>query len=250
MDIKPLAEYFSKEPSVLLAYLYGSFAKGIDISVYLKDAAQEDRIWREVTEILQKEVDLISLNDAPSTLISNVLKTGTPLVIKDRNLFWNLYLEKTLEAEDFAEFAEDYWRIYQRSQSLSAEDKTRFIERLQFLESEFVELGRFEKITEREFREEKPKRREMERWAENIMNATVDIAKIILASEKKAMPKTYEEILRDFGMLAGLNEEDAKQFSAFARLRNLLAHDRIKTFIKQFPELYKKSKPFLEKYAG
>ena len=50
---------------------------------------------------------MILLNDAPATLISNVFKTGIPLVIKDRRLYWDLYLTKSLEAKDFSHFAED-----------------------------------------------------------------------------------------------------------------------------------------------
>ena len=130
-----LKRYFERRGDVALAFLFGSSARGldgrdsdVDIAIYLTEKGEEDRIWREVSRILEREVDLVLLNDAPATLISKVFKTGIPLVIKDRRLYWDLYLTKTLEAEDFSQFAEDYWKIYSRSTSLIPEDKARLLE--------------------------------------------------------------------------------------------------------------------------
>lgn len=257
-----LGRYIKQNQKIILAFLFGSLAQGrasedsdVDIAVYLTDTKDETRIWREVSQICEREVDLIVLNDAPATLISNIIKTGIPLVIKNKNLYWRLYLEKSLEAEDFAGFAQSYWMIQQRAQSLSPEDKTRLLERLQFLQNELIELARFQSITFQEYQNERGKRRELERWAENIMNAMIDIAKILLASEKKPMPKTYEEALREYALFAGLSIEKATEFSSIARLRNLLAHeyldilyDRIQDFIKSFPPLFAETEPFLKQY--
>jgi len=257
-----LKEYFEKEQSVLLAFLFGSASTGreteesdVDVGIWLVDSSREQQIWSDISSLLEKEVDLVVLNEAPATLVSNILKTGTPLVVKDSNLYRRLHLEKTTEAEDFAEFAESYWRIAQRARSLSPEDRTRLLERLRFLENELSEIERFRQLTFQEYQEERPKRREIERWTENIMNAIIDIAKIALASEKRDMPKTYEAALRDFALLAGLDEEKAQKFSQFAKLRNILAHEyldilygRIRNFIDEFPPLYKEVSSFLEKY--
>jgi predicted nucleotidyltransferase len=193
-----LKRYFEEKENVILAFAFGSSVRGfagedsdLDIGVYLINRGEEDEIWREISKIAEREIDLIVLNNSPESLISNVFKTGIPLVIKDRKIYWDLYLAKTLEAEDFSEFAEGYWKIYSRSASLIPEDKTRLLERIQFLESEYHEIEGFNKLTFEEYREDKIKRRNIERWTENIINATVDIAKIILASEKKEIPKTY-----------------------------------------------------------
>lgn len=62
------------------------------------------------------------------------------------------------------------------------------------------------------------KRRIIERWVEGICSATLDIAKLILASEKTRMPKTYEQTLYYFAELVG--------FSEFANLRNILALEK------------------------
>jgi len=256
-------EYFQKKENVVLAFIFGSSAKGIagedsdlDIGVYLKDKKEEDEIWREISKIAGKEVDLVVLNDAPASLISNVLKTGIPLVVKDRNLFLDIYLTKTLEAEDFSEFVESYWKIYRRGGSLAPEDKTRLIGRVQFLESEFQEIDNFKDLTLGEYQKDKVKRRNVERWTENIINATIDIAKIILASEKKEIPKTYEESLLKFGLFVGLEDEEVEKLSTFARLRNILAHEyldilykRIKNFITDSQPIYHKIFNFLSSYT-
>ena len=257
-----LKKYFKKQPSVVMAFLFGSFAKGreikesdFDIAVYLKDKKEENKIWSKVTDIVDKEVDLICLNESPASLTSNIFKTGIPLAVKDKKLYWDLYLKESSETEDFLEFAEDFMRIYEKSKSLIPEEKIRLLERIHFLDTELKEMDEFKKITFEEYQNNKSKRRNIERWTENIANATIDIAKIVLASEKKRMPKSYESALFHFGALIGLNEEQAEKFSKFANLRNLLAHEyldilygKIQKFIKGYPELYKKMFIFLKKY--
>ena len=66
---------------------------------------------------------------------------------------------------------------------------------------------------------------------------------------------SYEEALRDFAMSAGLTDDEAKKFAAFAGIRNILAHEylevlygRIQNFIKESPLLYKKILHFLNDY--
>ncbi len=120
-----LKNCLEKDPNVELAFMFGSSAKGkemkesdIDVAVYLKDKKKENAVWLKAQKVLKKELDLVLLNDAPATLVSNVFKTGIPLTIKNKKLYWGLYLEKTMEAEDFSEFAADYWKISQRSKQL------------------------------------------------------------------------------------------------------------------------------------
>jgi uncharacterized protein YutE (UPF0331/DUF86 family)/predicted nucleotidyltransferase len=274
LKIKLLKEYFSEQPDVLMAFIFGSYAKGrmvaesdFDVAVYLRGKSRdiesnekgnqekESEIWSGVIEIVKKDVDLICLNNAPASLVSNVIKTGIPLIIKDKKLYWEVYLKTSLETEDFLKFAVDFWKIKKRAKSLSEEDKVRLLARIDFLESQIKEFDRFRNLTFKEYQEDIDKRRIIERWAENIINATIDIAKIVLASERKRMPRTYEEAIQNFGILAGLSGKGAKRFSRFANLRNILAHEyldilysRIQGFIKEAPSLYKKISNFLEKY--
>jgi uncharacterized protein YutE (UPF0331/DUF86 family) len=159
------------------------------------------------------------------------------------------------EAEDFSEFVEDYWRIYKKAKSIAPEEKNRILERLQFLDTELKEIESFKRLTFEEYKNDKIKRRNIERWAENIINATIDIAKIILASEKKEMPKNYKETLFDFALSVGLDAKESEKFSKLADLRNILAHEyldilygKIQNFINEFPKFYKEISIFLEIY--
>lgn len=261
--IKLLKEYFEKAPEVLMAFVFGSYAKGMageesdfDVAVYLKDKERGNKIWLEVSDIVQdREVDLVPLQEAPATLVSYIFKTGLPLVIKDKKLYWNLYLKKSSEAEDFVRFAEDFWRIYERARSLIPEERGRLLERRQFLDSELQEIDEMKKLSFEEYSQDKMKRRNIDRWVELICNATIDIAKLVLASEKRRMPRSYEQVLLAFGAFLGFSKEEAEKLAEFAELRNILAHeylevlyDRIQNFLKDAPEFYKKILTFLENY--
>jgi len=260
--LEKLTAYLENNPEVKLAFWFGSRAKNqehnksdLDILISLKNPQAESKIWQDLGRIAGQEIDLINTDRAPASLISNALKTGVPLTIKDKNLYWDLYLEKTMEAEDFAKFVVDYWKIYQRSQSLNPEDRVRLIERLEFLTAEIKELERFSKIGPEKYEDNKPVRREMERWSENIINALIDIAKIIMASQNKPIPKTYEDSLKNFAELAGLSPEEVLKISTLARLRNILAHEyleiiyeKIRAFIKDFPEIWEQLNKFINNY--
>jgi uncharacterized protein YutE (UPF0331/DUF86 family)/predicted nucleotidyltransferase len=249
-----LKEYFKKEPSVILAFLFGSFASGremkesdVDIAIYLKEKQKRARIYRELCHILEREVDLIDLEEAPASLVSNIFKTGIPLTIKDERLYWELYLRMSNEAEDFLEFVEDFWKIKQSAKSLSKEAKERLMIRIDFLKDEWEKVDMFKDLTFEEYSENWGKRKIIERWTECIINALIDIAKIVLASENKALPRSYGDALFDFGILIGLNKEEAEEFSELADLRNILAHEylevlyeKIQNFIKKFPPFYQK----------
>jgi len=204
----------------------------------------ERKIWFELTKLMHKEIDLVCLNEASAILISDIIKTGIPLSIKDEKLFWKLFLEKTLEAEDFLEFTKSFLKFQKTSKSLSPEAKTALSQRLQFLELEMKEIEKFKNLTFEKYLKERDRRRNVERWVENITNALIDIGKIILASEKMKIPKTYAEVLYYLGKFAKLKENEAIKLAEFARLRNILAHeylkvlyDKIKHFIREFTKI-------------
>lgn len=254
--IEGLKEYLRNEPNVILGFLFGSQTKDsvmdesdFDLALYLKDERVEDEIYSNLIEILGGNIDLVLLNEVPASLSSNVLRTGIPLVIKDKGLYLDLYLKVSSEALDFLEFAEDYFRIYRSSKSLSPEEKIRLLERVQFLDSELGEIEDFRGLSFNEYCHDKSKRRNIERWTENILNATIDIAKIVLAGQKRRMPHSYEEALLYFALSVGFNEEDSKVFSRFAGLRNILAHEylgglykKIQDFISGAPIFYKETR--------
>ena len=158
-EIVLLKYYFLKRTDVVMAFVFGSYAKGwemtesdFDLAVYFRvkekgpeqlGAFSESEVYSDISRIIKKEVDLVCLNDAPASLVSQVIKTGLPLVIKDRKLYWETYLRKSLEAEDFLYFLEGFSQIKQKAQSLNPEEKERLILRLDYLRDEFAELARF-----------------------------------------------------------------------------------------------------------
>jgi uncharacterized protein YutE (UPF0331/DUF86 family) len=74
--------------------------------------------------------------------------------------------------------------------------------------------------------------------------SSLDIAKVVLASEKKDVPQTYRETLRAFGAMH-FDEVFSEQFSEFSDLWNIIANEyldirwqRLQKFIKSAVGLY------------
>ncbi len=114
-----LKSYCEKEKDILFGFLFGSYAfeafcieSDIDIAVYLKDKDNglENRIQDDLERLLNKEVDLIILNRAPSMLAWNIIRKGIPLIIKDRAVYLDFMLEVSRDAEDLIDFNLDAWR--------------------------------------------------------------------------------------------------------------------------------------------
>lgn len=273
--IELLKGYFLKREDVLMAFIFGSYACGrqmeesdFDVAVYFSPKKtdgreqeiyyeNEDSVYSDISGIVQKEIDLVCMNYAPASLVSYVIKEGIPLVIKDGRLHLETYLKASAETEDFLEFSEDYYRIKQKAQSLNPEQRERLMVRFDYLKNELKQVDRFRVLTLDEYLGDDDKRKIVERWVENILNATIDIAKIVLASEKKLMPRTYEDALFNFSFLAGLSEEEAGKISKSAGLRNILAHEyleilygRIEKFIREVLPLYPRIIGFLENFVN
>ena len=115
--IEVLRRYFENRSDVLLAFLFGSVSKthygvlsDIDVAVYLKEGANEIKIWCEIERLLKKEVDLLVLNRAIPTVAWEAIR-GIPLTVKDRGLYLDLILELSREAVDLMERNIDMWRL-------------------------------------------------------------------------------------------------------------------------------------------
>lgn len=115
-----LIDYLSKQEKVIMAFLYGSYAKGtalkdsdLDIAVYFKEpysSKDEDRIWDELQEISGKDVELLNLNRAKEPVAWQAIR-GIPLVIKKRGLYIKYMLRISAEAMDFQQDLEEIWLI-------------------------------------------------------------------------------------------------------------------------------------------
>lgn len=118
--IQKLKSYFENEPKVVMAFLFGSAAKGremkesdVDLGVWIEDGYSLDdvnKIWKDAEILIGKNIDLIVLNQARPTIGWSALR-GKPIIIKDYRLYLRKMLEISSEAEDFQEFVLDFWNL-------------------------------------------------------------------------------------------------------------------------------------------
>ena len=141
---------------------------------------------------------------------------------------------------------------------MKKEVKHRLIKHMTFLENELKDYKLFEPLSWKEYNDERTKRRDVERWIENIINSSIDISKIILTSEEKSVPDTYKNIVKNLSLVTGFNEEEINKLTRWVGLRNIISHEyldirwsSIERFITETEILYKdfldKTKAYLEK---
>ncbi len=246
-----LADYFSSRPEVVFAYLFGSAASGrataesdVDVAVYLRDGTtperslpeveeldrrfeSEEEIWADVERICERGTDLIVLNRAPAGVAAGAVLTGTLLHSSDDHLRTAFFLAVTTLAEDEREFVDDYVRIKERSRSLSEIDRSRLVRIVDFLEDELADAPQFAGMDMERYSTDRNFRRSVERWVENLVNASIDAAKIVLASERRSVPQTYRETVEMIATVDGFRDMTAiaRQLAANTRIRNMLAHE-------------------------
>jgi len=134
---------------------------------------------------------------------------------------------------------------------MKEELKERLAKHLNFFEEEIKDYPLFKNITWEIYRTNKSKRREVERWIENLVNSSIDISKLVLTAENVTLPETYREIVSSLTLVKGFDKEEAEKLSQWVRLRNIVAHeyldirwDSIEKFIQETEPAYKN---FLEK---
>jgi len=133
---------------------------------------------------------------------------------------------------------------------LNSIQKTSIIKRIDFIEIELKDLDEYKNLDFSTYARDRKARRDVERIIENIVNAVIDIGKIILAGEDLELPDTYREIFVKLGDSGLIDAQHAGCLSDLVRLRNILAHqyldikwDMLKDFIEQGS---KEVKRFLE----
>jgi len=113
-------------------------------------------------------------------------------------------------------------------------------------------------ITQAEYREDRDKSRNVERWVENIINSSIDISKVILTYEGKGLPDNYKEIILSLSAVKDLGINNTETLSYWVKFRNIISHEyldirwaSIKKFISETEPLYRdlldKVKIYLEK---
>ena len=118
-EVKKLASIFEDEKNILVAYLFGSYARGyetvqsdVDIAVLLSEVPEKLleyylNLERKLAEALEKDVDLVFLNDAPPLLKYQVIKYGRLLFSRNERI------RVTFEAKSLSEYL-DFSRALKR----------------------------------------------------------------------------------------------------------------------------------------
>ncbi|MCD6507522.1 DUF86 domain-containing protein [Candidatus Poribacteria bacterium] len=135
--------------------------------------------------------------------------------------------------------------------------KERLIRHLRFLEEELSDYPLFESLSWEEYSTNRSKRREVERWVENLVNSSIDIAKLILSLEGIEVPQTYRAIVFLLGSVEGFDKRNTEELARYVRLRNVIAHEyldvkwnSIRRFILQSEALYGRLVDEVRKYLG
>ncbi len=141
---------------------------------------------------------------------------------------------------------------------MKEELKQRLLKYINFLEAEIQDYFKFKDLTRENYFTDRDKRRNVERWVENIINSSIDISKIILTFEGISLPDNYKDIVVLLSAVEEFKIVDTAALSRWVKFRNIVAHEyldirwsSIHKFISETEGLYKdfldKAKIYLEK---
>ncbi|MFW5684453.1 MAG: nucleotidyltransferase domain-containing protein, partial [Spirochaetota bacterium] len=211
-------------PSVSFSFIFGSAVQGrlrddsdLDVAVYVDaDGALEVEAERDVPDEADlqialeratgRNIDLLILNRAPATVCSAALVTGQPVLIRHQQLYARYFLAVTNVAIDFLATEREFREIAARSKSLAEIDRERLERILEYVDEEMSDRPEFKDVGLPRYRNDRGLRRNLDRWVEMLINAAIDIAKIVLSSEHKPVPRTYGQILEDLESTAPFDE--------------------------------------------
>lgn len=136
--------------------------------------------------------------------------------------------------------------------------KERLLKHIMFLEEELKDYDFFKGLDWEQYNLDRNKRRNVERWIENIINSSIDISKLILTLEGKRLGETYREMVSLLSLVEGFDKDDIEKMVGWVALRNIIAHEyldlrwnSIENFIKQSEPVYnrflKRAKEYLKK---
>lgn len=122
-------------------------------------------------------------------------------------------------------------------------EKTSILTRISFLESELIDLNERRSIDWKTYLNDGTARKALERTIENLVNAMIDVSKIVLSDRAAGeIPATYADAIMKLAVLKIIDFELAQRLGEHIKLRNFLAHEyldlrweKIKNFINQAP---------------
>lgn len=109
--VERLRSALSADPTVLVAYLFGSFGRGspgplsdVDVAVLFGGGGDEEGRMRLFADLASaaapRRVDVVVLNDAPVALAYRVIRDGRIMVSRDedaRSAFWVRTVDRYLD---------------------------------------------------------------------------------------------------------------------------------------------------------
>jgi uncharacterized protein YutE (UPF0331/DUF86 family) len=107
---------------------------------------------------------------------------------------------------------------------LSNTDRSQIIKRIDFIQTEIQDLLEFDKINFNQYSMDRKVQRNIERIAENVANAIIDVSKILLSSKNVVIPDSYRESVLKLGEFNIVDLKIVENMAEIARLRNVLAH--------------------------
>ncbi|UJS21705.1 MAG: DUF86 domain-containing protein [Candidatus Brocadia sp.] len=117
---------------------------------------------------------------------------------------------------------------------------------LKFLTNELADWNIYLELSWDEYQNDRVRRRSSEHWRENIVNASIDVVRILLASEKKSLPGTYREVLRSFMSFHEFDKNTVERSCEFARLRNIITHEYLDIRWEEIRNFVKNARPLFE----
>lgn len=122
-------------------------------------------------------------------------------------------------------------------------EKGSIFSRLSFLESELADLKEYSNLDWKTYLENKVTRKTVERTIENIVNALIDIGKIVLSDKAGGeIPQTYGAVMLKLSELKIIDFDLSESLAEYVKLRNFLSHqyldlrwDKIKAFLTDAP---------------
>ncbi len=264
-----LRDYFRGRPDVEMAFVFGSRGRAqehansdLDIAVYFTPLGRQvewevDRaypaerdVWNAVETIAEIETDFIVLNRCPATLADTILREGQTLAMRDVRLHTQFLLMVSDEAERFRRDTLEMWAMKDASLGYDDARRQRLARTRDVIWQELSLRELFVDMDRGTYHGDPKTRLAVERWIENLVNASIDAAKILLVGHDIRVPHTYRETLEALGRLPGFETDISERLGEFARLRNVLAHEYLDVKFDQIAAFLGSAEPIFERFIA
>ena len=133
---------------------------------------------------------------------------------------------------------------------MKEEIKERIIKHLNFMEEEMKDYSLFKNLKWETYKMERSKRRDVERWIENLINSVIDISKLIITAEGVILPETYKEIVLSLSLFEKFfDKKEIEEISKWVKLRNIITHEYLDIKWKHIKNFIDGTETLLHKFV-